>query len=235
MPSWSIHLKIGKELNKKLNINNDSFMFGSLMPDTDSDWKIGRFKAHYYGNLKFPKCPNENMIDSKTFINDYKVYIQNPLIIGYYCHLLTDNYYNEYIYYNKWIQDQDNNIIGIRKKNGGIIDISDNFKQSLHYKHSDLELYGKRIYNKEKLIIPQNVDIICGSLNLLKDEFITKENVSKRIYYLNNEFLKFNMINEEEINKDYEIFSKEELDDLLEKCIKYIENELEKVGVLNER
>lgn len=43
------------------------------------------------------------------------------------------------------------------------------------------------------------------------------------------------MINEKEINRDYEIFSKEELDDLLEKCIKYIENELEKVGVLNER
>ena len=179
MPSWSIHLKIGKELNKKLNINNDSFMFGSLIPDADSDWKIGRFKAHYYGNLKFPKCPNENMIDLKTFINDYKVYIQNPLIIGYYCHLLTDNYYNEYIYYNKWIQDQDNNIIGIRKKDGGIIDISDNFKQSLYYKHSDLELYGKRIYNKEKLIIPQNIDRICDSINLLKDEFITKENVSK--------------------------------------------------------
>ena len=235
MPSWSIHLKIGKELNKKLNINNDSFMFGSLIPDADSDWKIGRFKAHYYGNLKFPKCPNENMIDLKAFINDYKDYMQNPLIIGYYCHLLTDNYYNEYIYYNKWIQDQDNNIIGIRKKNGGIIDISDNFKQSLYYKHSDLELYGKRIYNKEKLIIPQNIDRICDSINLLKDKFITKENVSKRIYYLNNEFLKFNMINEEEINKDYEIFSKEELDDLLEKCIKYIENELEKVGVLNER
>lgn len=92
MPSWSIHLKIGKELNKKLNINNDSFMFGSLIPDADSDWKIGRFKAHYYGNLKFPKCPNENMIDLKAFINDYKEYMQNPLIIGYYCHLLTDNY-----------------------------------------------------------------------------------------------------------------------------------------------
>lgn len=50
MPSWSIHLKVGKELNKKLKLDNDLFMFGSLIPNTDKDWEKHRFEAHYYGD-----------------------------------------------------------------------------------------------------------------------------------------------------------------------------------------
>ena len=65
-----IHLKNSKRLNKKLIIDNDQFMFGSLLPDTDSDGKLGRFKAHYYGNLHFPKCPNENRIDIDSFLDE---------------------------------------------------------------------------------------------------------------------------------------------------------------------
>ena len=121
MPSWSIHLKIGKELNKILKIDEAKFMFGSLLPDTDKDWQINRFDAHYYGYLKFPKCPNENMIDLNRFLSDYKNKLFDPLIIGYYCHILTDNFYNEYIYYNKCVQDKDHNIIGVRRKDGTIL------------------------------------------------------------------------------------------------------------------
>lgn len=234
MPSWSIHLKIGKELNKKLKIDENKFMFGSLIPDTDSDWKLGRFNAHYYGNLKFPKCPFENMIDLNSFLLDYKDKMRDPMIIGYYCHLLTDNYYNEYIYYNKWIQDKDNNIIGIRKIDNEIIDVSNDYKLTGKYKHRDLELYGKRLFKDENIFIPNNVDNIINSLPLLKDEFITKENVIKRIHYLNNEFFDFNEITKDEYNKKYELFTKEELDNLLNDCIEYVLKELTKVGVYSE-
>lgn len=235
MPSWSIHLKIGKELNKKLNLDKDLFMFGSLIPDTDKDWGKHRFEAHYYGNLKYPKCPKENMIDLNSFITDYKNKMNNPMIVGYYCHILTDYFYNEYIYYNKWVQDENNEIIGINKKDGSIIDIGENFRDSLKYKHTDLELYGKRIFNSEKLIFPEYNDKFIESIDLLKDKFITIDNVQFRINYLNNQFKDFNKISEEELDKDYELFTKEELDRLLIECIKFIENNLIKVGVLNER
>lgn len=234
MPSWSIHLKIGKELNKMLNINNDAFMFGSLIPDTDSDWILGRFKAHYYGNLKFPKCSNENMIDLNAFLQDYKNKLNDSMIIGYYCHLLTDNFYNEYIYYNKWVQDQNKNVIGIKKNDGNIIDISDNYKLTGIYKHKDLELYGKRIFNNEQLFVPNNINNIIQSLPLLKNKFISEKNVINRLNYLNKEFIEFNNINKEDINKEYELFDKEELDKLLNDCINYIIDELKKVGVINE-
>ena len=72
------------------------------------------------------------------------------------------------------------------------------------------------------------------SLPLLNNEFITKENVINRLKYLNNEFIEFNSINEKDINKEYELFNKEELDKLLNDCINYIIDELKKVGVMNE-
>ena len=34
------------------------------------------------------------MLFLKTKDGDYKDNINNPLILGYYCHLLVDNYYN---------------------------------------------------------------------------------------------------------------------------------------------
>ena len=234
MPSWSIHLKVGKELNKKLKLDNDLFMFGSLIPDTDKDWKKHRFEAHYYGDLKYPKCPKENMINLTLFLDNYKDRMNNPMIIGYYCHLLTDYFYNEYIYYNKWVQDENNEIIGIKKKDDSIIDIRDNFRDSLKYKHTDLELYGKRIFNNEELIFPKYDDKFIESINLLKDKFITIDNVKFRIEYLNIEFKDFNKILEEEFEKDYELFTKEELDNLLINCIKFIESKLKDVGVLSE-
>lgn len=235
MPSWSIHLKIGKELNKKLNIDNDRFMFGSLLPDTDSTWCLRRRDAHYYGNLKFPKCPSENMIDINSFLNDYKDKLNDSLIIGYYCHLLTDNFYNEYIYYNKWVQEN-NDVVGIRMIDGKIIDISSDYRITLKYKHKDLELYGKYIFNSEQLYLPKSKEKIDKSIHLLKNNFLSEKNVSDRIDYLNNEFIDFNKLSEDEINNkhNYELFTKDELDELLENCINYLISELKKVGVINE-
>ena len=228
MPSWSIHLKIGKKLNEKLKLDDDSFLFGSLLPDVDSNWGKRRFETHYYGKKTFPKCPKESMIDIESFLYDYKDKLTNPLIIGYYTHLLTDNYYNEYVYYNKWIQDEFNNIIGIRRNDGGVINVYNDFEKQLKYKHTDLELYGKKIFQHKDLIIPKNIDSILKSIDLLKDKFVTKENVIYRINYLNNEFIDFNKIDED---KEYELFNEKELDDLLNNCIKYILKELKKVGV----
>ncbi len=232
MPSWTIHLKIGKELLKKTNYNKDRFLFGSLLPDTDYNWKIGRFAAHYYGNLKFPKCPSENMIDIEAFKRDYSNNLNDDLIKGYYVHLLTDNYYNEYIYYNKWVQ-KDGQVIGIKTNDGDIIEINNDLKLLGKYKHEDLELYGKRLYLQEDLLLPDDRDAIVSSIKLLKDNFIDEDNVKERITYLNKEYIdKFVDINIEEKDRDYIIFTEEELDELLNNCLKYLCDILKKDGLL---
>ena len=124
MPSWSIHLAIAKRVNRKLNLDKDLFYYGNLIPDVDRKiTPIRRSEAHYYHHLTFPTCPKERMIDIDHFLTDYKEDLSNPLILGYYCHLLVDNFYNNEVYSNKWVQDEDHNIIGIRFKNGKILNI----------------------------------------------------------------------------------------------------------------
>ena len=72
-------------------------------------------------------CPKETQIDISEFLKDYSNYITNPLILGYYSHLLTDNFYNNVVYSKHWVQNSDNDIIGIKFRNGKTkkIDIQD--------------------------------------------------------------------------------------------------------------
>ena len=47
MPSWSVHLAVAKEVNKKLNLNKDLFYYGNLIPDVDKGTIINRYTAHF--------------------------------------------------------------------------------------------------------------------------------------------------------------------------------------------
>lgn len=145
MPSWSVHLAIAKKVSDKLKIDKDLFSFGNLIPDTDKDCKLSRYEAHYYNKkLPYANCPKEKMIDLNHFIKDYKKHLTNTLILGYYAHLLTDYFYNGIVYSKCWVQDENNNIIGIRFKNGKImkVDIDDKTQQKKKYKHKDFDIYG---------------------------------------------------------------------------------------------
>jgi len=55
----------------------------------------------------------------------------------------------------------------------------------------------------------------------------------RKALFLGDDFC-VHSINEKDINKEYELFNKEELDKLLNDCINYIIDELKKVGVMNE-
>lgn len=237
MPSWGIHLKLAKKLNNELDLDKDLFTFGNLIPDVDKDSIYTRRDAHYYTGIRFSKCPNELEIDLKRFLDDYKSKLNNPMIIGYYCHILTDEFYNEYIYTNKWIQDDNNNVIGIKCDNDNIIDVSSNFRESLKYKHNDLEKYGRYIYNNEELFIPKDLDKILNNSTILNDNFYSKENIEHRIDYLNNGgFEEFNKLSDDDIkNKNsYLLFNQEELDKLFNDCYLYIVDKLKEEGIINE-
>lgn len=234
MPSWSIHLAIAKKVNKKIKVENDSFIYGNLLPDVDKNTNISRYNAHYYNkNLTFQNCPKEIKIDVSKFLKDYSNNITNPLILGYYCHLLTDNFYNNIVYSKFWIQNSNYDIIGIKFRNGKIkkIDIKDKKRLKRKHKHKDFELYGKYLYNQDILVPNLNSDKILKNISYLKGNFLNEELVNQRINYLKNNFKDLNRLKLKEIVfKDrYYLFYKEELDTLLEECVKHILDELKKV------
>ena len=239
MPSWTIHLAIANKINKKLKLDNDLFYYGNLIPDVDKNSKINRYNAHYYDkNLSFPNCKKENMINISLFLKDYKKKIKNPLILGYYCHLLTDNYFNNEVYTKCWVQDNNSNIIGIKFKNGRIkyIDIEDKKRIKRKYKHKDFELYGKYLYNKNNIELPIKSNIIKNNINEIKGNFLTKKNVNERIKYLNSKFKDFNKLSfmEKFFKHKYKLFNKQDLDIMLDNCVKYILNEIKELGDISE-
>ena len=226
MPSWPVHLVIAKKVNAKLKLNEDLFLYGNLIPDVDKGTKITRYEAHYYNeNLPFPTVLQEKMININKFINVYKDALNNPLILGYYSHLLTDQFYNEKIYTTKWIQDENNNIIGI-KFNNRILKIGkeDTKKLKRKYKHKDFELYGKYLFNDGYVFIPKNKELIKENSKYLKNNFLTDKLIDHRFNYLNNEFTKFNKLSlyEKIFKHKYCLFTKNELDIIMNECIEMI-------------
>lgn len=234
MPSWSVHLAVAKKVNKKLKLNDDLFLYGNLIPDVDKGTIITRYEAHYYNEkLPFPTVPQEKMIDINKFLSVYKSKLGNPLILGYYSHLLTDQFYNEKVYTSKWVQDNNNNIIGIRFNNKILkIDIDDKKRLKRKYKHRDFELYGKYLFNDGYVSIPQNINLVKENAIYLKDKFLTDELIDHRFNYLKNEFAKFNKLSlsEKLFKHNYKLFTKKELDNIMEECIEMIVNKIKESG-----
>lgn len=235
MPSWSIHLAIANKINKQLKIDKDLFLFGNLIPDVDKTSVVSRYNAHYYDDIPFPCCKTENMINIDKFLKDYKNNIKDPLILGYYCHLLTDNFYNNIVYSKCWVKDENDNVIGIKFKNNYIkkIDIVDKKRLKRKYKHKDFELYGKYLYNDNKMELPSSTDKIKKHIGNLKNNFYTEHHINTRISYLSTDFEKFNKLSFKErmFKHNYKLFTKEELDLLLKECVEYILSKINEVDI----
>lgn len=129
------------------------------------------------------------------------------------------------VYNTKWIQDENNNIIGIKFNNKILkIDKEDTKKLKRKYKHKDFELYGKYLFNDGYVSIPKNKELIKENSKYLKNNFLTDELIDHRFNYLNNEFTKFNKLSlyEKIFKHKYCLFTKNELGIFMNKCIEMI-------------
>lgn len=229
MPSWSVHLAIAKKINTKLNYNSNIFYFSNLIPDVDKDSVVSRFETHYYGNIRINNNPNITLPDYNKFYNEYKDNMDNPIIVGYLCHLMTDHYYNKQIYNKKYIFNNDGLVENLKDKNNNLIYPSGR-DEILNIKHNDLENYGKYLYINNDINIPKYDDGINIYTNVLKMNILNIDNIKRRIKFLNSDFIdqQDNYINE------YTLFKKEELDQLFNDCITFIIEELKQKGVIYE-
>lgn len=226
MPSWPVHFAVAKKLNEKLKINPDLFYYGNILPDVGNKFNLDRDKVHYYG-IPYSFCPKEEKIDINRFLIDYKDNIYNPLVLGYFCHLLTDNYFNEAIYKKCWVLDKDNNVIGIKLKNNKIKKILPNDShEARKYKHHDFELYGRYIYDPN--IVPKDKQKIYDNLYCIKKNYLSKAIIDDRFDYFQNKYLKDSKLSlyEKIFKHKYLLFTKNELDKIFHDCCTYILTEI---------
>lgn len=88
MGSRVIHYCIGKEILRRVDLNENHFMLGNLAPDASNPKLGGSELSHFRIPRKLMK--NE-CVDFNKFMSKYESEISNHFLIGYYCHLLTDN------------------------------------------------------------------------------------------------------------------------------------------------
>lgn len=88
MGSRIIHYCVGNEILKRLKLEEHQFMLGNLAPDAYSSELDGYLVSHF-------RIPEEIMefecVDLERFKSKYEHQITNDFVLGYYCHLITDN------------------------------------------------------------------------------------------------------------------------------------------------
>lgn len=211
MPTHKIHLAIAKKVNEHLNLDLDSIMLGSVLPDLNIN-----------GNHTLSHCQNgklgvDGTANPDKFVNEYRDKLNNPVMVGYLIHLLTDKFYNTYAFTNFYIYDKSGNDIGLHFKHK---DKLLPFERIKYYKHREFGLYDYYLLNNG--YIPKFKDYKC--LNNVMDIKIAKFNIEKLKNYIkssNQEIDKIKFLGKFK-PLFFKLTTKDELDKQFELCIKYI-------------
>lgn len=213
MPAWNIHLALAH----KLKPNNDDFALGNILPDVLDGYLItpshitDKNQSHFRLNKQ---------ISPKLFIKTFKSKLDNPLILGYLTHLLTDNFYNEYTAKNHFITENNKTIILLSNKKTINKDTN-----TLIMKQQELNKYGQKLADKKLLGNPiQITNNTFKYLKILPFNY-TNEDIHKTIKAINN------IIQNKEPKStcNYQLFTEKELDELYDKCYEYLKNYLNKI------
>ena len=214
MPSWKIHSKIGSDILKQINTNKKYFMIGNLIPDQDKynianlQSNVSRVITHYVSNddVKI----GINLPDYEKFYNKYESKFNNPVILGYLVHLLTDYYWNKYIYDKYFIKNGDKYVA---------------------VKLSSNEIY-KCDFNEMNSMKQQDFRIFNNSISVRKNNFryclnskyfheLDEIKVSKHYIYLVGKYLNLSHKKESDGDK-YSILNEKECIKIIEECEKFI-------------
>ncbi len=220
MPTPKIHLAIAKKINERLNLDSDSFILGSVLPDLcKTDHKVAHFQV---GEKDL-----EGLSNPDTFVAKYKDKLNNPLMVGYLVHLLSDRYYNEYTFKHFYIYDENDNSIGIYLK--GKKKMLDS-KMAKLIKHNDLFIYDAWLLNHKYVPRFNNTDCINNIEDIEGIDF-NREQLKN---YIND--ANASIDNRTFLNKimlyNFKITNKKEYDAIFNGCVDYCLDYIKKLEIL---
>ncbi len=231
MPTWGMHLLTAKKLlnkiPKKLEISSNEFKLGNLLPDIPNNYVIKDISCNIsHSTTHFEKeitvgSHKEKRTDIKGFFDKYHNKFNNPLIIGYYTHLLTDSYWNNKTYGEKAILDSSKNLIGINLKNGQKLICEQEKIRKI--KSDDFKLYSYTIFKKhliDKINYTEKIEQMLKEVSWMQ---LKKEDIIKTIEYIKEKIENPENIVETE-NLKYQIYSEKEIEEGIEDSIDYIIN-----------
>lgn len=200
MASAIIHISVANEINKKLKMNNDLLLIGSIAPDLAKLIGQTKDKGHFlFGDKGTPH------IDK--FLLKYR--IDNPFNMGYYIHLYTDLY---------WFRDLLPKHYKNKKlvfKNGKELDIPFEKRLEAIYKdYTSLNNILIKKYNIDTSFLNKEykIDTEISELDFTKLNLLTKET---------------NKLINESVTYPLEIFDELEIIEFINSCVENILKEVE--------
>ncbi len=180
MPSFVIHLAIGKEYIKKNKIENEKeFLRGSIAPDFKNDWKsINKEKkeSHFTSLIN-----GKQVVEIDKFKNSQKVDIYNDFWKGYFLHILSD-----YFFYQKYFKKENERAI---KENGSLYEDYNCINRYLidFYNIELIEGTNKftNFMNSEPkyLKLDKIKEFIDDMSNIKVDDILENKNIAKTGYF----------------------------------------------------
>lgn len=211
MPSHKIHMAIAKKVNKVLKLDLDSVMLGSIMPDVC----IGR--NHTVSHYQNGKLGVDGTANPDLFIKKHKKDLNNPVMMGYLIHILTDKFYNTYAFTKWFIYDKDGNDAGLHFKHKDKLLPPEKVK---YYKQREFGLYDKWLLNHG--YVPKFSDYKCvDNVVDLEVAKYDKNSLKDYIKEANNDIYKLNVFSKLRLY-NFKLTSKKELDRQFYLCIDYI-------------
>lgn len=224
MPAWEMHIAIANRVNKILNLDDELFIIGNVMPDAegyvikDPSVKVAYAVSHYAEhNIEGVK---EVLPKYQRFIQKYNNKMNNPIVMGYFVHILTDFYWNRMTFKNYYIRNNEGETIGIKLNNGKELFCSKDERRIL--KQTDFSNFSSYLVNNGRLYIPNlRKNKIIDNIKIIEEIPLTEKDVEKTIDYLEN-------INKKRKNiEEYKVFTKEKFQEEFENCIQFILKEIE--------
>ncbi len=213
MPSWPIHVALAHKFNKKLNLGDD-FILGNVLPDV-LDGFI--FEPSNITDKNLSHFRINGRINYDLFLKNYGDKLDNPIVLGYFVHLLVDWFYNMHTAKNHFVDN------GVLLSDRTILDKDE---KTLFMKQSEYNQYGHVLFKNN--LLGHKININDKSLENIKELRHFKYSNSDLAKTLNviNSWICGNVINK---NISYKTHTKEELDKLFDDCYLYVTNYLEKI------
>lgn len=151
MPSWKIHLNLAEKIKIKYK-NKDAFLLSNVAPDIENGWILKDVRqpvdsavSHFYAQ----KCVGQQLPDLHAFLKHNLHTLFTDVGLGYYCHLLTDYYWNNFVNIKCYIYDTSGMIIGIHTLKG---DVTGDKKFCTSLKQKDFQIFSNSLKLNERLV-----------------------------------------------------------------------------------
>ena len=224
MPNWGEHLAVANKLAKKIKEDKNLFLFANILPDIQAGYLVKGISNIQPRNIDHFDLKNGKW-GYENFYDKYSKKLNNPVVLGYLTHLMTDYCWNSLFYDKKCIKEN-NQIVGYINKDGVLV--KGERKKLREDKQKDFKEFQNYVYQNYEMQLPEISADIVSNVNIIENININDDDVKKVINYIKE-------TKKDAQNKECElqIFTLEELIKQIDETVDFILEFLKDKNILN--